>query len=1802
MKISHMLFAACLGAGLLMQTITARGASGAWVGGPVGAWHEPTNWSNGVLPDDADGWAIGEVINGTAIISTAVPRVSEAWAGNNGIPGIIIVTNGGVLTVANWLVSGRAGSGFTPMSHLIVHNGTVNKSGDGFLVGDINNCRGTLTVAGTGVVNVNGGWFGVGNGDGGWGWVYLRDDARLLLADGRDFNIGDWGTGRGWCYVQDNARIEVRRFWVGKNDTAGVMIQRGGTVQGFTPTANEWRIGEGNNAYGFYWLAAGTFNNPNNLHIGANGIGLWYQSGGTNTLSGWTAPGRYGNGRGVVYLTGGRLAHTGTGTRLFVAEQGRGEVNVYGDAVVDCNLGLVVAHAYGGATGRGYLNVNGGRVQVPRIERWGDAPGGLAYVSLNGGVIQAKANEPLFLENMTEARVYAGGAVFDTAGFDVGVNQALLAPTGNGVASIPVLDGGSGYMGPPRVSIEGDGFGATAVALMEDDGTGNGTFRVRSIMVTCPGRDYTLPPTVALQGGLPVTPATMDLPTLAPNQSGGLTKVGTGVLSLGGANTFTGPTVVQAGVLRASRPNVLAAGAGLTIALGAAFDLNDQAQAVGSLSGAGQVLLGTATLTCGGDGSSRVFSGSISGVGGLIKQGSGVLTLSGVNTYAGATLVNAGRLVFTTATTNLGNVTVADDAGLGLQVTGANGQLAVANLTLGDMLLAWLDVDLGAFGNPTVVPLAVNGALVANGDVIINLSAPNLAVGQFPLIRYGSKSGAGRFVLGTLPPRVVAELVENEANQTLDVRVTSIESPKWAGLVPGGMWDIGVTTNWVGASTGLATTYQDGDVVLFDDTARGTTVVDLVTNVQPAAVIVNNSNLTYTITGGGKVGGNTGLTKNGAGDLTLANTGGNDFSGPTTVNEGVLRAGAPQVLSSNSAVQVAGGVLAIQNHNQTVPQVTLAAGAIAGTGGTLLGAAYNVQSGVISANLGGTGGLTKSTPGAVTLSGNNTYTGPTLISGGTLAAAAANTLSPDSALQLAGGTLDIATYHQAAGAVILTAGAIEGSAVLTAPSFNLLSGTVNAGLAGPGAVTKSGGGTVTVNGSLAQAGATIINGGTLVLAGQNAYGGDTVIGGGGVAVVSEDANLGSGQIVFNPGGTLRVTGTNAFASGRNMAFGTAAWNGGTVAVDAGTVAWFSGAMTGAGGDTYFFKTGPGTMVYSGTTAFNDATHFFVNGGTLVLSNANLWVNRWSGVASAANADAALAVVGSTRLTVAHDFNVGDVTPSRARFYMADEAEVICNAFDIGKPANCVGVAYQTGGVIRNGANWFGDWRIGGQWGTGDVGAYGFYHLAGGVFSNVVNNWQVGAYAQGVYYQSGGTNYQGGWTAFGRFGGSPSYGYGVGYLTGGRFLHVLPAQHVIVGEQGRGELTIAGTAQVELAGALWIGLNYNGQAGSGMVNLNGGTLATPAVVLRDVGATALVNFNGGTLKATASEANFVAGLTGAYVYPGGAVIDTAGYDVGIPQPLLAPDGQGVLSITVDNPGANYLGPPIVQISGDGTGATAVAEIDPVAGTVTNIVVTSPGRGYTAATVTLSGGGGTGASATAVLGDNTSGGLIKLGEGRLTLTGANTFTGAVRVVNGTLQHDGRFGGAVTVEAGGALDLGAGVEDLAVNGPLVLRGTLSLDINPEQMEGDLIFGSPSVTFGGRLVVRNVGGPLRAGDSFWLFDAASFSGAFTEVELPELGPGLAWDLETLEYTGILAVVEVVQVPQTISGWWLDRASNTLSLEFTGQPGQSYLIQAATNLAPGVVWETISTNVADTVNGRFNFILTNTMEYPQRFIRTTKP
>jgi autotransporter-associated beta strand protein len=258
------------------------------------------------------------------------------------------------------------------------------------------------------------------------------------------------------------------------------------------------------------------------------------------------------------------------------------------------------------------------------------------------------------------------------------------------------------------------------------------------------------------------------------------------------------------------------------------------------------------------------------GSGGLTKLGAGTLTLTGINTYSGPTVVSAGNLAVDTTTTTSGSYSVADGAVLSVGVKGANAQLNMAALTLGSSTGGSLNVDLGNFGNPASAPLNVSGALTANGVTTVNLTDGTPQLGQFPLIKYGSKTGSGTFVLGPLPTGVSANIVDNTAGGSIDIVFTLVNAPRWEGQA-GGTWDIGVTTNWINLGNGLATFYTDGSPVVFDDNATGTTNVNIVTTVTPASITVNNSNLNYAFTGSGKISGSLGLNKQGGGTLSVLN-------------------------------------------------------------------------------------------------------------------------------------------------------------------------------------------------------------------------------------------------------------------------------------------------------------------------------------------------------------------------------------------------------------------------------------------------------------------------------------------------------------------------------------------------------------------------------------------------------------------------------------------------------------------------------------------------------------------------------------------------------------------------------------------------------------------------------------------------------------------------------------------------------------------------------------------------------------------
>ena len=133
--------------------------------------------------------------------------------------------------------------------------------------------------------------------------------------------------------------------------------------------------------------------------------------------------------------------------------------------------------------------------------------------------------------------------------------------------------------------------------------------------------------------------------------AGDLTKLGSGILVLGGANSYGGNTTVGAGTLQVGNPSAIPSGSGcVNLEKRGMLDLDGNSIMIGALSGSGGVTnsaSGTSTLTVGAGDQTSQFSGEIddgSGSVALLKVAGGTLTLTGDNSYSGGTTIDGGTL------------------------------------------------------------------------------------------------------------------------------------------------------------------------------------------------------------------------------------------------------------------------------------------------------------------------------------------------------------------------------------------------------------------------------------------------------------------------------------------------------------------------------------------------------------------------------------------------------------------------------------------------------------------------------------------------------------------------------------------------------------------------------------------------------------------------------------------------------------------------------------------------------------------------------------------------------------------------------------------------------------------------------------------------------------------------------------------------------------------------------------------------------------------------------------------------------
>lgn len=751
-----------------------------------------------------------------------------------------------------------------------------------------------------------------------------------------------------------------------------------------------------------------------------------------------------------------------------------------------------------------------------------------------------------------------------------------------------------------------------------------------------------------------------------------LVKQGAGTWTLSGANTYTNPTVVEAGALvlantsgnsvASSALNVGAGSVPALLLLGASNQINDagvltlagaganagifrlagHSDVIGGLvstGGAGIVenesgTPGTSTLTLSASSGTRTYSGVLrdgdgagtDGVLALVKTGGGTQVLAGANSYSGATTVTGGVLNIQNALalgTTAGGTTVASGARIELQ-----GGITVAGETI---------TISGSGGNNYGALQSASGDNVWNGPVF--LGSGDTRVG----------ANAGSLTIGG-PIQDGAQttvIVRNNAGATIfsGASTYSGETRVYNGVlkIDGGHDRLPTGT---ALRVGLGALVAHFDLNGYNQTVGGiladNSPTSSITNTgaAPSVLTVHNAadfDFAGLLTEGDQP---LSFVKSGPARQTLSNAA-NNFSGDVTVLEGMLSApavadaGAPSPLGAGSRIFLGGASTtgtwrySGSGAGSTDRLITLNAG-----GGAV---DVSIAAGVLTlaGQVTGPGALAKIGPGTLVLTDpGNDFAGNVAVQEGVLSAGdvadsgAASPLGRGNGIALGGASTAGTLRFTATAAdstnrpVALNAGGGAIDVYSTAGSLTL-SGQVG----GPGGLTKTGAGTLTLTAANSYNGTTTVSAGVLNVRNAQALGatagGTTVTSGarlelqGGITV--------SGESLTIDGGGGNFFGALQNVGGNNTWDGPVLLNGGDPRVGtASGILTISGVVQNGTGNTFQVRssTGPGIVIVTAANAYTGGTNVIV--GTLRIAGGDnrLPVGTLLTLGNAANLDAA----------------------------------------------------------------------------------------------------------------------------------------------------------------------------------------------------------------------------------------------------------------------------------------------------------------------------------------------------------------------------------------------------------------------------------------------------------------------------------------------------------------------------------------------------------------------------------------------------
>ena len=932
---------------------------------------------NGVL---GGGGALTKTSSGTVTLAAA-----NTYTGGTTI-------SGGVLNVRN-----NTALGFGAVT---VNGGALELQG-GVTVGN------GLTLNGTGVSN-GGALRSVSGSNTYGGPIILVGDASIVSAAGTlAFNAGGVISGGAFALTlggDGNGAATAAPI------SAGTLIKEG---------AGMWTIGNAGNAISLTTVNAGIlqlttqYSNANSAAVVVNAPGTLQVTnsmmigslagGGRVTLQGPAETLTTGGDNNSTIFSGeiseaggvGSLVKTGTGT--FTQS---GSSTYSGDTTVS-----------GGA-----LIVDGGSISHPVGSVFvGDQAGDSGTMTiLNGGVVNAERG----LIAINDGR---GSVAVSGAGSLLNVSDSLGVGS-SGEARLDITAGGAVSVGDALVI----GVAELAQGQVTVSGTGSSLTVDGNLLVSSNGAG-----SLVVSGGGTVSSMFGSLGSFTPGTDGDVLVTGAGsrwdiedalIVGINGTGTVS---VAAGGVLSASGIT-LADGADATGTLNIGAAAGDLAAAVGTLDAATVAFgAGTGTINFNHTGTDYEFASAISG-NGTINQVAGTTVLTGTSSNTGANNVRGGTLLVNgtlgvTATTVVDGAKLGGSGSIGGDVTIADGGIlapgsSAGTLTLGSLSLnggSILDYELGQAG---VVGGGVNDLIVVTGDLALDGTLNITDIGSFGpgvyrLMNYGGALTDNGLELGGLPTGVdagdlfVQTRIAGQVNLNNSV---GAELGFWDGgnaalhdngINEGGsgVWDA-TNRNWTEAD-GVLNGQWNQDFAIFggaagtvtvDDAAGGVffTGMQFMTNgyVVDGDALTANTGETIIRTDAGvtatiaaAIDGSGGLVKQDTGTLILSGI--NSYTGGTSIRNGTLQVSADANLGAASGgLTLDGGTLRLAGVAAplvTGRNVTLGAG-----GGTFYTVDLDMR---IAGDITGPGALTKSGDRNLLLLGDSSYSGGTVVNGGTLA-------------------------------------------------------------------------------------------------------------------------------------------------------------------------------------------------------------------------------------------------------------------------------------------------------------------------------------------------------------------------------------------------------------------------------------------------------------------------------------------------------------------------------------------------------------------------------------------------------------------------------------------------------------------------------------------------------------------------------------------------------------------------------------------------------------------------------------------------